>query len=55
MYNFINGDDMYRGLQDEEYAIHDNINIIQKMTGLGKGIEAPELKSNNPFGPVPLK
>ena len=35
---FILGNDKYQGDYGEEIALHDNIEIIQKMTGLGKGI-----------------
>ncbi len=43
--DFIEGRDVYTDWTDVEYAIHDDVNIIQKMTGLGQGIETPELMS----------
>jgi len=36
---FLSGQDKYAGAQGQEYALHDNIAIIQKMTGLGKDIK----------------
>jgi hypothetical protein len=36
---FLLGKDKYSGGHDEEYALHDNIAIIQKMTGFGKELK----------------
>jgi len=36
---FLSDQDKYSGARGEEYAIHDNIAIIQKMTGLGKDLK----------------
>jgi len=36
---FLSNQDKYAGWYDEEYALHDNIAIIQKMTGLGKDLQ----------------
>jgi len=36
---FLSNQDKYQGVYDEEYALHDNIMIIQKMTGLGKDLK----------------
>jgi len=36
---FLLNQDTYSGYYDEEYALHDNVAIIQKMTGLGKDLK----------------
>jgi hypothetical protein len=36
---FLSNQDTFTGTYDEEYALHDNIAIIQKMTGLGKDLK----------------
>ena len=36
---FLLNQDKYAGAQGEEYALHDNIAIIQKMTGLGRDLK----------------
>jgi len=36
---FLSNQDKYSGNQDFEYTLHDNIAIIQKMTGLGKDLK----------------
>ena len=39
---FLSNQDKYSGFYDEEYALHDNIAIIQKMTGLGTDLKIEE-------------
>ncbi len=51
--NFIEGRDVYPAGGKDKHAIHDNINIIQKMLGLGRGIETPEIEYWDNFGVVP--
>jgi hypothetical protein len=36
---FLSNQDKYSGFYGEEHALHDNITIIQKMTGLGKDLK----------------
>ena len=38
MLAFLSNEDKYKGHYDEEHALHDNVAIIQKMTGLGKDL-----------------